>query len=271
MNKNILKIGALFLFLITGCGGNSNTPTSNSTISGNNENKLPDEIICTDNKYRVQVVKPDGYLLTSKFNVQWCSDTNCYPKQAVDGVATNDLADGNYLIHLINIPDEYTYKPGYTATADNKCMTINLSSVLNPTENEKNDASGNPINSGTINNPYIVSEGIYKANISDPDESIYYGFNPTKAGTYIIESWSDDIWLNNEGPLISYYGNGNIDVNNPVLSDDNSGFDKNFKLQIEISASDISSNNISYVFGISASVIPGLSKKIAFSITNAND
>lgn len=265
MNKNILKIGALFIFLITGCGGNNgDTTTNNNSSSTASSNILPNEMNYNDGKYRVQVVKPDGYLLTSNFTVQWCSDTNCYPKIAVDGLATIELEEGEYLVHLINIPEEFTYKPGYTATKDNKCFTINLLEFSSASSKEN-------VDQGTLNNPYIVSEGIYKADISSPEESIYYAFKPSKAGKYIIESWSDDIWLNNEGPAIAYYGSGNIDVNNPIASDDNSGFDKNFKLQIDITESDIANAESSYVFAISAPVIPGLGKKIAFSISYNND
>lgn len=280
MKKKSIVFSLMTLLLLTGCGGGE----------GNNE-----ELKCDDGKYRVQVNKPDGNYLDTEFSVQWCSSLtgNCYPMEAKKGIATIDLEDGDYSIHVLGLPDQYTYDPSaYIATAENKCVEINLTQVLEPTVNNKTDIDGEtPIPSGSPYNPYIVTEGAYKANIVSADEVVYFGFRPSRPGSYVIESWSDDIWVNSEGPAIAYFGNNNqyINTEEPIISDDNSGYDKNFKIQLDIAIEefetilnekdeieyvrDENGNYIpggNYVFGISASV-NRLAKKIPFVIKRIGD
>ena len=279
MNKKIKILSLLSLLVLVGCGGTEG----------------PGEFVCDDGQYRVQVNKPDGSYLPGGFSVQWCSANtgNCYPAQADKyGRATLDLADDDYSIHVLNLPAEYSYDPGaYVATASNKCITVNLSDVLSPTINEKTDIDGTLIPEGTPYNPYIVKEGVYKANIKTADERVYYGFRPIKPGSYVIESWSDEIWVNGEGPSIKYYGNNNDFINeeSPVIQDENSGYDKNFKIQLDIGIDEfetilndkgeiehIRDNNGnyipggSYVFSIGASV-NRLAKDVPFVIKRIGD
>lgn len=280
MKKKIIVYSLMTLLLLTGCGGGE----------GNKE-----ELKCDDGKYRVQVNKPDGNYLDTEFSVQWCSSLtgNCYPMEAKKGIATIELEDGDYSIHVLGLPDQYTYDPSaYIATAENKCVEINLTQVLEPTVNNKTDVDGEtPIPPGNAYNPYIVTEGAYKANITSADEVVYFGFRPSRPGSYVIESWSDDIWVNSEGPAIAYFDNNNqyINVESPIKTDDNSGYDKNFKIQLDIAIEEFDTilnekNEIeyvrdengnyipggNYVFGISASV-NRLAKKIPFVIKRIGD
>ena len=65
----------------------------------------------------------DSSPVTSGVTVQWCEGDMCYVPQAVnqDGVAYIELEDGEYYIHLNNVPAGYTYDPNaYTTDANNK-------------------------------------------------------------------------------------------------------------------------------------------------------
>ena len=163
------------------------------------EEKTPTENP-VDDRYSVKVVYPDNTPVTSGVTVQWCEGEMCFLPQSVnnDGVAYIELEDGEYYIHLNNVPSGYTYNPNaYTTSADNKNITIPLYALSTIT------------GEGTKVTPYVVTTGTY--NVSFDAAKItgakYFSFTPTEAGTYTIESFCmDKLALSVIDPYIGFSG-----------------------------------------------------------------
>ena len=205
-----MKNKFLFILLILTCTlvliscGETNTPTKPvetptvSTTPTEGE-KTPTENV-VDERYSVKVLFPDNTPVTSGVTVQWCEGDMCYVPQAVnaEGMAYIELEDGEYYIHLNNVPAGYTYNPNaYTTTADNKNITITLFKLLTPT------------GEGSKTAPYVVTTGTYSIEYSEVSTKgmKYYSFTPTEAGTYSIESiCMDKLALNVVDPYIGFVG-----------------------------------------------------------------
>lgn len=173
--------------------------------------KLP-----VDNRYSAKVLYPDNAPVTSGVTVQWCVGDMCFLPQAVngEGMAYIELEDGEYYIHLNNVPEGYTYDPNaYVVTAENKYVEIKLYELSNVT------------GEGSKENPYVVSTGTY--NVSYEEAKIagmkYYSFTPTEAGTYTIESiCMDKLAMSLVDPYIGFVGtdiNANPDTTGNDIKD----------------------------------------------------
>ena len=193
--------------------------------------------------YTVTVLYPDSTPVTSKTSAQWC-DTVCYLPVKVNskGVAGIELDEGEYFIHLNNIPEGYTYDPNaYVTTASNKHITIKLlelSTILTGT--------------GTKENPHVVSDSVYTLSyeVKGTTGVQYFAFTPTVDGTYSIVSLATNkLATNLIDPFIGFLG---IDVNTAFGSADVSGnvdskVDINFNYSFEATA------NTTYYFVIMVS------------------
>lgn len=178
MNKNLLLITTLFASLFLGaCTSNSSSAieSQSSSVSLSSENQ--------GISYRVRVFLPTGLPFNDdKTMVQLCSDTTCYqPVKLNNGIANinvNDENSGELIVHLLNLPSEYTYNPYiYTVSPEKKDVVIPLTEygLLNAGD-------------GTLDNGYVIHEGTYPVNITDPNVGLYYRFAPSKPGIYKIES-----------------------------------------------------------------------------------
>ena len=243
MKKNLFTILSLTtLMAITGC------TTSNNSSSSTNQN---------DGKYRVIVEYPNGQRAPENISVQWCDDSNCYPANTDNnGVASIDIADGEYDVHLYNLPDGYAYQPGiYVVDENNKEITITLSQVSTPKQGD-----------GTAYDAFFIEEGVYSVTIEPVDAMVYYAFAPTRAGEFKIESWAENI-----DTSVGYYGNSFYVSETPLndWADDNSGIDgQNFSLNFNISQDQLGGE---FVFGISATGFKSKKKTFHFAITREGD
>ncbi len=164
--------------------------------------------------YTVTVVYPDNTPVTSKTNVQWC-DTVCYLPVKVNskGVAGIELDEGEYFIHLNNIPEGYTYDPNpYVTTASSKHITIKLVSL-------STFANGD----GTLSNPYVVEDSAYTLNyeVKGTAGVKYFAFTAQESGTYhIVSLATNKLATNLIDPFIGFLG---TDVNTPFGSADING------------------------------------------------
>lgn len=166
------------------------------------------------NNYIVKVVYPTNEPVTEKVSVQWCSGENCFlPKKVNEcGLAEIKLEDGNYYIHIDNLPDGYTYDPNaYTTSKNNKFVEIKLIKL--------NSYEG----LGTSESPYVLSTGAYTLTYDTLKSAgqKYYTFTPNEAGTYNIKSMAmDKLAINNIDPYLGFLGTStsmnDIDVNGNI-------------------------------------------------------
>ena len=203
----LLVISLLFSFVA--CGEYNppvdNTPTDSeqedNSSSNNNDSqgttaqrgeKFTATVTLNGKVYTPPTVTDDSLAL----KVRW-TDGKSYQtvNLGADGKAECYGLDGEYSVTLINLPDGYTYNPNiYTATNDSRDVVIELLSIT-PTRGEGTDPYKCIQMSGT---------GVYRAKVTYNGQEIFYEFEPTKAGTYRIESMVD-ISAGMYDPVIDVY------------------------------------------------------------------
>ena len=237
----------LFILLVLTCSivlfscTNTETPTNPVTPTVPTEIETTPTETLVDERYSVTVVYPDNTPVTSGVTVQWCVGDMCFLPQPVNasGVAYIELEDGEYYIHLNNVPTGYTYNPNaYTTTADNKNITIPLYTLSTVT------------GEGTKAAPYVVTTGTYSFQFEQTSTKgmKYFSFTSTEAGTYSIESiCMDKLALSLVDPYIGFVG---TDINAAPNTDGNSIKDSvNFLREFEAEA------NTTYYFIIMVSSV----------------
>ena len=144
-----------------------------------------------------------------------------------DGKAECYGLDGEYSVTLINLPDGYTYNPNvYTATNDNRDVVIELL----PITATRGDGS----------DPYkciqLSGTGVYRAKVTHNGQEIFYEFEPTRAGTYRIESMVD-ISAGMYDPVIDVYsGSSQFKIRDKRIDGGGAsgGYTTNFKYVVNI-------------------------------------
>ena len=145
----------------------------------------------------------------------------------VNGKAECYGLDGEYSVTLINLPDGYTYNPNvYTATNDNRDVVIELL----PITATRGDGS----------DPYkciqLSGTGVYRAKVTHNGQEIFYEFEPTRAGTYRIESMVD-ISAGMYDPVIDVYsGSSQYKIRDKRIDGGGAsgGYTTNFKYVVNI-------------------------------------
>ena len=144
--------------------------------------------------------------------VEWVNQKNTKKRYSAsvnkNGVANAGvLEDGDYNVHLLGLPGEFTYNPNAkenVAGPDMRQIYINLSYPVKP-------ASGD--GTGWVAQAYkFVSLGIYRAVIDRPGQEVHYAFTPTpsvgeEGGYYAIRSVCD-VYIDEVNPTFRQY-NGN--------------------------------------------------------------
>ncbi len=228
-----------FSVVLFSCGQTTQQPTVNTPTAG--ETDVQPSETPVDDRYSVKVVYPDNTPVTKGVTVQWCIGDTCFLPQAVnnEGIAYIELEDGEYYIHLNNVPAGYTYNPNaYVTTADNKHVEIVLYSLATTT------------GEGTKDSPLVVSLGAYNIEYQAAKTAgmKYYSFTPTEAGTYTVESiCMDKLALTVIDPAIGDLG---TNINGaPNQEGTNIKDSVNFKLTFEAEA------NTTYYFVIMISSV----------------
>lgn len=159
-----------------------------------------------------------------------------------DGVATAKDLDGNYKVALTNAPKGYTYNPNledYNANSkNNRHINIELDK-LNVT---KNDGSNYYTKRIVLEN---IKEGnnVYKINIKNASQEVYFSFTPAKNGVYTFESWAD-VTQNEVNPKMCLYsGSGSYIAPTPHTILDDGGisgsYTKNFAYTLNFDQSSV--------------------------------
>ena len=242
-----MKNKFLFILLILTCTfalfacTNTTDPETPTPSVPTEETPIEPTETPVDDRYSVKVVYPDNSPVTSGVTVQWCVGDMCFLPQAVNenGVAYIELEDGDYYIHLNNVPTGFTYNPNaYTTSVDNKNITIPLLAVSSLT------------GEGTKAAPFVVTTGTYNVQFNQTSTKgmKYFSFTTTEAGTYTIESFCmDKLALSLVDPYVGFVG---TEINN---SPDVSGND--IKDSVNFSRSFEAEANTTYYFIIMVSSV----------------
>lgn len=185
------------------------------------------------------------------------------------GVATFK-GDGDYNVHLSDVPEGYTYDPNSNVVDPQHTeLIIDLYPILSY---DSGDGSG-PYNP----NAYDISRvGYYKVDIDSINDTKYFHFLPTQSGEYSVESICD-IYADEVDPIgIKYTGTEqyiNEELGSEVYEDGGvsveSGFTTNFKFSITF---DVTELNVARVFAIRAeSKIESYPATIYFKIQYVDD
>lgn len=167
--------------------------------------KCETELTLNIKNYEVKVVYPDGATAAKGVQVQWCDSKMCYTPVITNeaGLSAINLDNGEYFVHLENIPEGYTYDPNaYITNTENYSLTIKLLKLENYTSGE-----------GTTEKPYVVNCGTYSSEYLQQGKNgaLYFSFTPEEAGTYNITSISMDALATKKvDPYIGFLGT-NID------------------------------------------------------------
>ena len=195
----LVLIIAFSLFSCEEYVGAAGKPGGGSSIPGGedgdvNQPELNDDP--TDDFTVTVKANGESYSPRTTMYAVWTGESGVYKAPiGRDGVARIDGLDGDYLVTLTGVPNEYTYNPnGCYATNDERNQTVNLYTL--------NRLSG----SGTgIYDCYTFKDiGVYCAEIAKPGDGIFFEYAPTTNGIYTIESWID-VTADNINPYVEVY------------------------------------------------------------------
>lgn len=274
--KNIL-FGLLMLVSIVGLasctsgdqenpGGNTDDSTDNPDVNpgGNTDDPDTNDEPKKDILYTVNVKMPDGTAANvanagTEIKVQLCTAEGCKSPVKLNDAGkvefekSNQIKDTDtYFIHLLNVPEGYTYEANETLSSENKNITINLvnlSSYQSGTGDSATDAYK------------IASAGYYRTKLASEDDVVYFEFTPTEAGEYEVETlinlfdrMPESIFIPSCDPIMYLYSineAGEVIVSE-TINDDISAANCNSKITLTVDE-DAIANNIVYSFAIQLS------------------
>ena len=225
MKKILLPIiGLLIAGGLLACNETTSTVPSTSTVETPTTIDMNKEMT-----YSVQVLLPDGTPFNNPSTVaQWCDGDLCFLPKALnaEGKAETSLMPKTYGLHLLNLPEQYTYDVNaYNPTFENPHVIIQLYEFKSFEEVEEN---------GPYNTNQLKEEGAYKINIKSAKHMPYYSFLPSRPGVFVIESYTDDL-----GPIFIDYGSNPQYVEAYHAQANSGGTGKNFKYEWEVSSTQI--------------------------------
>ena len=255
MKKIILLLVALLVaFSLFACG--EYNPADEPIVDDSNTDETPKD------EGNDSVNKSEGYTFTATLvfeddgkifipeaesdperalKVRWTDGSNYYTVPVgPDGKAVCEGLDGDYSVTLINLKGEYTYNPNiYVANNDKRDVEIRIHSL--------NYGRGD--GTGLYECIEINELGVYRAEITQPGQIVYFQFTPPRPGKYSIESWVD-VNAGMYNPLADvYHGSSQFKYPDDTLDGGGAslGYTKNFKKDIQIAESFIGN---CYTFGV---------------------
>ena len=151
-----------------------------------------------------------------------------------DGYARVKNLDGDFLVHLANLPDKYTYNPNNPANMVNKDkpeLQIELKRLL--------PLKGNGSDLYRPNVYQMSQEGYYRCEAEKVGNLTYFEFFPKESGTYVFESIVD-AYTNEVNPIAyTYVGQSTAKFFDKVVNtggfSQGDGYTQNFKMEFSIS------------------------------------
>lgn len=196
---------------------NVNDPEQNEPGGDDNPGTDPsggDDDPKVDLDYKVTLLVENAvyYFGDTDMKVEWVNTKNSKQRYtaAVDqdgGANAGELADGDYKVHILNLPATFTYNPNSSDNVTSPAKRHIFINLQYPAKPSSGDGTG------WVSLAYkIVSIGIYRAVIEQPNQEVHYAFTPTpemgeNGGYYAIRSVCD-VYLDEVDPVFRQY-NGN--------------------------------------------------------------
>lgn len=252
--KKILSFIILMLislFTLSSCVGVTNPPNPNDPGNGDTpvDPNVPEEDLIT---YKVSLYRNSQiWIPNMEIYAIFVNDISVTEVLIDDFYGTAEFkGDGDYDVHLSDVPTGYTYDPNmYSVDPQHTEIIIDLYPILD-------FDSGN--GSGPYNpDAYDISKvGYYKVELDSINDRKYFHFLPVQSGEYIIESMCD-IHADDIDPVgIKYSGTEQFiseEYGKEVYDDGgiskDAGFTTNFKFTITF---DVTELNVARVFAIEA-------------------
>lgn len=259
--KKIVSYLLLIFFVISlsSCGriednpNNGNGDIDNPIVDpGNGEKPNPDNPPIEDGvEFSVSLIYNKKVYVPAKdevIQVVWADDYSRHTETiSSDGTAKKTL-DGDFNVYLVNAPEGYSYNPNiYAADNDNPVVEIELFKLARISKGQ-----------GTaLYKEYQMSTtGVYRATIKKALQKVYYEFNPSKAGYYVLETMVN-IYEDSVNPKVDIYqgtfaykptvpSQSGLDTGGASLK---GGFTKNVKWVVKLSEEQL--GNV-YTFAIYA-------------------
>ncbi|MDE7380264.1 MAG: hypothetical protein K2N14_04345, partial [Clostridia bacterium] len=148
-----------------------------------------------------------------------------------EGVAKTEGLDGDYIVTINNLPEDYVYNPNiYSATNDARDVKVLVYTI------SKTTGPGTGWYDKVLKLP--KAGAIYRVRVNSASQKVYCMYTPPATGEYYIETWAD-ITANEINPRIDLHDANHSFVNDRVAlslnyTDDApcSVFTKNFKYRI---------------------------------------
>lgn len=213
------------------------------------------------------------FLPSNVVYAQWYNaNTLAYVREAQfgeDGVARTYGLDGDYLVVLSGLDEDYTYNPN-----ESQYLATNNSPDVSVTVYRLSTANKTTANNGStyLKGIGLPDVGIYRAEFTKAGQEIYYSFKPKTGGEYILESWVA-IVNNQIDPVIVQVGPviGNL-IGTAVNGGAEGDYTKNFKYSIEVDESNTVNGGASFVFCIKInSVSNSYPVTVDFKLSRAGD
>ncbi len=230
MKKSVILLMILFLVAsLVACG--EYTPpieTSKETaVSSTEEGNVTSP---EDKVFSVSLVYNGNlYIPTEDITVEWTDGYNVFTA-ALDqnGVASVTGLDGDYQVTLSSLPEGFSYNPNiHVATNDKSEIEIEIYKLGTAS------GTGKDLYNSIIN---LSSMGVYRVELADEEQTVYFQFVPRSSGTYSIESWVDTTAMKLNPMIDIYYGTTAYKVFAYTLDDGgaSAGFTKNFRYEVSV-------------------------------------
>ncbi len=243
----VILLVVCLIFALSGCGmgsyidsGKNNAPSAPDGSGGGSTGDPDNPTPPSSDNYTADVYLNNERFLPGDLDITvvW-RNKNDVKRVALgaDGTADAGELDGTYTVYLTGLPSEYSYDPnGYTATAEQKKVSILLTAIRQP---DRGDGSSMYVNTGCYSVRY---EGTYRAKLSR-GSTLFYEYKPLSAGVYAIESWVN-VYDDEINPVFHlYYGStamkwyaNSLDGGGAALD---GGYTKNFRYEYAVDVSEV--------------------------------
>ena len=223
---------------------NPNNPDNPDNPDGPNNEEKPNDTdnpgpVVTEVEFVVSLVYNKKLYIPEEEEeiiVVWGDDYSQHTQKiGIDGYA-KILLDGDFYVYIDNIPEGYTYNPNiYSASNDNPIVEIELLKISKISRG----------NGTKLYSEYELSTtGTYRTEIKSKTKKVFYEYQPTSPGYYVIESIVN-IHEDVVNPKVDIYtGSFAAKYFSETLDDGGTykkgGYTKNFKWVVKLSQEQLS-------------------------------
>lgn len=223
MDKNAQTSGGF-----TSDGGDSTGSAEDGTTSGDPTQEGQVEYVVRLTNAGAPYVDTDG------MKAQWTNGFDYFQADFVNGVAKTKGLDGDYTVSIIGLNKKYVYNPNGNRTSSlTPEIEIPVYRIMNARGGDGTDAYD------CLTCKYV--DTVYSTEILFKDQVVFYEFEPTENGEYVIESWVDASEAKINPKLDVYYGSSVYKNYGYTLDEGgySKGYTRNFLYTIKVDDSNI--------------------------------